>query len=384
MRSSVVSLLLVSSFSLGVVACSGAGGGSDPTGDDGAIVDEDTGSVDPDGGTLDDVGIADASFDAPPGTDARPSADTSPPPGTDAAPPPATAAVSLVILPDDGKTTIVDAIKAATKSIHVEVYLLTETGVINALIAAKKAGRDVSVLLEKSPYPDTTANVSAHDTLVAAGVKVTWTSTLYPLTHSKLMILDGTKAWVMTLNLTMSGVMSNREYALVDSDPGDVAEAEAIFAADVAATAKPKLTGNLVVSPVNARTSLTTLIDGAKRTLDVEMEEVYDATVVMHLESAAARGVTVRLIAPGSPDTSTATVLTTLKGKGVQVRTLGSPDVHAKIIVADGARMYVGSINLTKESLDYNREVGAITDLASAVSRGATRIAGDFAKATPY
>ncbi len=364
-----------------LTACGSTGGGGDPSGDDGAVIEPD------DAGSELDSAVDGGGFDAVHG-DTAPSPDAAPVPadtsGVDTAPPKTTAAVSLIIIPDDGKTVITDAIKAATKSVHVEVYLLTDNMVIDALIASKKAGREVSVLLEKSPYAMTTANQPAHDTLQAAGVKVSWTSSLYPLTHSKLMIVDGARAFILTLNFTSSGIAFNREYGLVDTDPGDVAEAEAIFAADVAAVVKPTLSGNLVVSPINSRNALTSLIDGAKSTLDLEMEEVYDATIVTHLQTAAGRGVVVRVIAPGTPDASTATALGTLKAKGVQVRTLASPDVHAKIIVADGARLYVGSINLTKQSLDYNREVGAITDNASAVTRAVGRIATDFTKATPY
>jgi cardiolipin synthase len=358
-------------------------GASAPVGG-GETTDEDAAAL-PEEGLVEDTSspVDTSATDAPRVDSVAPSPDTALP-ATDATPPPATASISVVVLPDDGRYVVTNAIKAATKSIHVEVYLLTDTDVIDALIAAKKAGRDVGVLLEKAPYPTTTANQAAYDTLAAGGVAVSWTTGLYPLTHSKTMIVDGAKAYVMTLNLTASGLRYNREYIAVDGDPVDVAEAEAVYTADKAGTPKPKLSGGLVISPVNARGSLTGLIDAATKSIDLEFEEVTDTTIASRLGAAVARGVTVRLVVPGSPDSSTAAALPSLKSAGVQIKMLGAPDVHAKAIVVDGARVYVGSINLTRASIDNNREIGVISGNATAVSRVATTIANDFAKGTSF
>ena len=372
---------LALSFIAVASACSSAAGSSGPGDDDGGATPDDTQTADTasptdDGGATDTAGDTKTTSDSspPPPVDGGPGVDSTVPAGP----------LSLVVLPDDGKYVVLNAIKAATKSIHVEVYLMTDTDVSDALIGAKKAGRDVSVLLEKSPYPDPTANKPAFDALTAGGVKVAYTTGLYPLTHSKFMVLDAATVYVMTLNLTASGVRYNREYAAIDTDATDVAEAEQIFAADLAGTAKPKLTGGLVVSPVNARTTLTTLIDSATKTLDLEFEELSDTNAIGRLEAAVARGVVVRVIVPAGPDSSTAAALPGLKSKGVLVKTLTTPELHAKAIVADGARLYVGSINLTKASIDYNREVGIETSNAAAVARAATTLASDFAKGTAF
>jgi phosphatidylserine/phosphatidylglycerophosphate/cardiolipin synthase-like enzyme len=44
----------------------------------------------------------------------------------------------------------------------------------------------------------------------------------------------------------------------------------------------------------------------------------------------------------------------------VQVRLVKTPYIHAKLIVADGARAFVGSQNLSTASLDSNRELGIL------------------------
>jgi phosphatidylserine/phosphatidylglycerophosphate/cardiolipin synthase-like enzyme len=108
---------------------------------------------------------------------------------------------------------------------------------------------------------------------------------------------------------------------------------------------------------------LTALADGARWRLDVQMEELSDAGLVASLRAAVGRGVTVTVVAPAR-DRSAATngALGRLASAGVAVRVLESPTVHAKAMVADQRRFYVGSMNLTASSLDSNREVGLILD----------------------
>ena len=360
-----------------LAACGGSTGGGTTPGADTAIDAEGDSFVD-DGSVVPDTTAGDTT--TLPDSTSKPDTHV-----LDAPPPPPSSPITLDVFPDDGKTVITKAIKAATKSVHVEVYLLTDSYVVDALVAAKGAGREVSVLLEKSPYPDLTANQSAYDTLKAGGVNVAWTTGLYQLTHAKLMIIDAATAYIMTLNLTASGVLSNREYAAIDTDPADVAEAEQIFAADFASYSNPKLTGILVVSPLAARAPLTALIDSATKSIDLEMEELSDATIVGHLVAELGKGIAVRVIVPSSGRSAgTDAQLAALKAKGAQIKTLSTPAVHAKIIVVDAARLYVGSVNLTKASLEYNREVGVISDSAAAVARAEATIGGDFGKGAAY
>ena len=335
--------------------------------------------LDQDSGIVDDDSTPPDDSTSPPGDSTTPSDSTTPP--TDGATGPTTA-VRLVVLPDDHGSTITNAMKGVKTSLHLEQYLLSDDTAINALVAAKAAGKDVKVLLEHAPYPDTTANDDAYTKLKAGGVDVAWTDGKFALTHSKFFVVDGAEAWILTLNFTASGLSGNREYGAVDTDPADVAQAEAIFAADFAGagTTPP---GSLVVSPTTSRVSLRALLDGATKSIDMEMEELSDAEMVMRLGNAASKGLEVHVVVPGEGRSSDMdTALTTMEGRGVQVRQLADPDVHAKAIVVDGAKLFVGSVNMTTASLDYNREVGVVTVNTDALTRAAATIAKDFAAGT--
>jgi phosphatidylserine/phosphatidylglycerophosphate/cardiolipin synthase-like enzyme len=114
------------------------------------------------------------------------------------------------------------------------------------------------------------------------------------------------------------------------------------------------------------------------------MEELSDAGVVAALANATAAGVALTVVAPAADQSSaTKSALARLVAAGVRVRTVGAPAVHAKAIVADHRRLYVGSVNLTAASMDHNREVGIIVDDSTAAARVSATIAADAAAGAP-
>ena len=56
--------------------------------------------------------------------------------------------------------------------------------------------------------------------------------------------------------------------------------------------------------------------------------------------------------------------------------------VHAKAIIADGRRAFVGSENLSTASLDHNRELGVIVADSSAIQVLESTFDGDWAQAS--
>jgi phosphatidylserine/phosphatidylglycerophosphate/cardiolipin synthase-like enzyme len=59
-----------------------------------------------------------------------------------------------------------------------------------------------------------------------------------------------------------------------------------------------------------------------------------------------------------------------------------TPYVHAKVIVVDGARAYVGSANFTANALDANREVGLVVRDPATLATIARTIDSDFRAGT--
>src|SRR3954467_1094209 len=104
----------------------------------------------------------------------------------------------------------------------------------------------------------------------------------------------------MTLNFTSAGLSANREYAAIDADADDVAQAEKVFAADFAGTAYAPSGGKLLLSPIDARARLLELMESATTSLDMEMEELSDDGVETTLASVLLRGTVVRIVVPAT------------------------------------------------------------------------------------
>ena len=291
--------------------------------------------------------------------------------------------ISIIVEPSDNGNGLVNAIKGATTSVHMTMYLLSSSKVTNALIAAKNAGRDVKVILNQTFPTGGDSNTTAYSQLQSAGVQVHWAPSTFTLTHEKCAIIDGQTAWIMTMNATDSGMSGNREYIAIDTDADDVAEAEAIFEADFASTAITP-SGKLLVAPVNARDRLVALIGSATSTIDIEAEALSDTAIVGRLAYAAGNRVTVKVVlSDDTPSTAETSARTQLKAAGVQMVVLSNPYIHAKSMVVDGSLAYVGSINYTTSSMSYNRELGVIFSTPAEVQKVLTTTRADFGQGTP-
>jgi cardiolipin synthase A/B len=194
------------------------------------------------------------------------------------------------------------------------------------------------------------------------------------------MIVDDAVAVIMNQNLTQSAFTSNREFGVVTNRPDAVQAAAAIFAADWSRGAEPD-PGPLVVSPTNARGQLLALVNDARVSLDLYAEVLRDPQLLDALAGAAERDVRVRIIV--SPSADFAAEVDELAASGVAIRLSRSLYIHAKLIVADGERAFVGSQNLSATSLDQNRELGIIVDDPVNLSRLTRTFAIDFRAATP-
>jgi len=95
----------------------------------------------------------------------------------------------------------------------------------------------------------------------------------------------------------------------------------------------------------------------------IEAEEMNDPAIEQALVNATQRGINAQVILPAPHDSSTdsnSQGIDIIKQGGVQVRADSRLYMHAKIIVVDGQRAFVGSENISTQSLDQNRELGII------------------------
>ena len=286
----------------------------------------------------------------------------------------------IFIQPGDGRRPILDEIEAATTSIDLEIYIVSDDEILAALEAAQARGVAVRVLLEEHPYGGGGGQQGIFNRLVARGIDARWSNPVFRFSHIKMMVIDQELVIIMNQNLTTSSFTGNRELGVITTSPDAVQAASAIFEADWTQQAEPP-PGPLIVSPTNARESLRSLIDSAQTSVDVYAEVLRDPDLLHALEAAAQRGVTVRVII--SPSASFDVERASLADAGVQVRLLRSLYVHAKMILVDDQRAFVGSQNISTTSLDQNRELGIIVSDPVSLARLSRVFDIDFTAATP-
>ena len=200
---------------------------------------------------------------------------------------------ALIIEPTAGFSPVYGLINGARRSIDVTMYEFADTTAEHDLAAAAKRGVQVHVILderEKSLNSNTFSYLSSHR------VKVVWSSSRFTYTHQKTVVIDGSKAVIMTANLTSKYYPTSRDFLVVDTNHADVAAITTVFDADFAhRTVSPGDGADLVWSPTDSQSHLLALINGATSSLRIYSEEMGDTTVENALVRAAKRGVDVQV-----------------------------------------------------------------------------------------
>jgi len=288
-------------------------------------------------------------------------------------------AIGVYVLPDDGREPILTEIAAAETSVTLQVYLLGDAAIIDALADAVDRGVDVRVLLEEHPFGGAGTEDAVFDELEQNGVAVRWGDPEFRFSHVKTFVLDGHVAIIMNQNLTRSSFEQNREFFAITTRTDEVRQAASIFEADWNRTGA-EVDGPLLVSPTNSRDELLDLITGATATLDIYAEVVRDEEIIAALTEAEGRGVAVRLIV--SPEAAAndrgRSEREALADAGVDVLEAAGLYIHAKIVLADDGRVYIGSQNFTATSLDQNREIGILISDPHGLARVADIFDADF------
>ena len=282
----------------------------------------------------------------------------------------------LIILPDDTADAIIDPINAACHSLNIRMFLFTDPTLLNAVIAAKRRGVHVRVMLNPARRDGTSDNDVTRKALQAAGVAVKDSSTEFAVTHQKSMVIDNRVGFIESLNWETRDLTETRDYAVETTKRSEVAEMVRCFDADWAERPFTPETGSqLIWCPNNGRQRIADFIDGAKHTLWLQNERYQDMVIIERLVRAVNRGVRVHIMARELHKLKRKKLFEGVSGLrivhdvGAKVRTLKHLKLHGKIMVADDSRAIVGSINLSPGSFDDRRELAIETSSDHVVRR---------------
>ncbi|MGA2927686.1 MAG: phospholipase D-like domain-containing protein [Solirubrobacteraceae bacterium] len=293
--------------------------------------------------------------------------------------------LGLVSEPAQGVAPFERAITHARRSVDLVIYELTDRTVEADLVADEHRGIAVRVLLDGG-YHGSGAEVNqpAYTYLKANGVPVRWTPSYFALTHQKTLIIDRGLAYIMTLNLTPQYYATSRDFAVLDAQPADVRAIEQVFAADWTATRVTAAPGSDLLWSPGALAAQVGLIASARGSVEIYNEEMDQPQIEQALQADARRGVNVRVVMTAASDWNAAFNALTAGGVHVHTYPADAPVyIHAKMILIDGRRAFVGSQNFSTGSLRDNRELGIILTTPAIIKTMQRTFDTDYAAAQP-
>ncbi len=323
---------------------------------------------------------------------------------------------------------ILELINGAKRSLAIEIYEMDDPAVLAAIRGA--LGRGVKVQIVKEPAPvgkschvfdsggtdDASCNDQRQlvlDVQAAGGSYVPFDKSAFCtngkgcLEHGKIVISDNQLAMLSTGNFNATNLCDlaaapatcNRDYSYIIQDRNLVSRLGQIVALDakgdyydlstILAGAETLIT----VSPLSLD-PLVTFIRSARESIDVENQYLNEPTINQALIEAARRGVRVTLTVSsacsfGKPSASeirkTTSIYSAFDAAGISSRMFtknnlvnGMPGyLHAKSIVVDGTRAWLGSVNGSTQAATANREFGVFFNTSSDVQRMASIMAAD-------
>jgi len=271
---------------------------------------------------------------------------------------------SLIVLPDDSAKPILDAINGAKKSLRIKMFVFSDPQLLKAVLAARARGVKVQVMLNPARRSGEEDNENTRKILTAGGVDVLDSNPAYDVTHEKSMVVDDNTAFVKSLNWQTKNLTETRDYAVVTAHPHEVSEVVACFEADWnRKDFQPNENSHLIWCKGNGRDRIAAFIDGAKHSLFLQNERYQDPIIIEHLVRAQMRGVKVHIMSRPPHTLKKEKLIEGVGGLrvmddvGIKVRKMRHLKLHGKMLLADGLRAVVGSINLAPGSFDSRREL---------------------------
>ena len=245
-------------------------------------------------------------------------------------------------------TPVVAGIRAAKKSIDMPIFRLDHIEIDKAIKSAVKRGIVVRTLIAHTNSSGGKSLRKLELRLLATGATVSRTADDLVRYHNKFMIVDGRTLYVLGFNYTHLDIDRSRSFGVTTTNRRLVNEATRLFEADFNRQPYEPGLKTFLVSPENSRTELAALLRGTKKQLLIYDVRISDNAMIKILKERAKAGVEIRMMGRLEKLDLEASV-EKFPGK-----------LHARVIIQDGRKAFLGSQSLRRLELDGRREVGVI------------------------
>ena len=266
--------------------------------------------------------------------------------------------MNLLVEPDDGFAPLLKQIKTARRSIDTTIFRFDLGEIQKAFEAAVTRGVQVRAFIAHTNSDGEKRLRKLELALLDSGVILARSDNDLIRYHGKMLIIDREVLHVMAFNYTRLDIDKSRSFAISTRNKPLVQEALKLFESDM--TRQPYTPGHedLIVSPESSRARLAAFVRGAQSELLVYDPKLTDPAMMRLLEERARKGVDVRILGHIGK-----------RATGLKTAKLSELRLHARVIIRDGSRAFVGSQSMRKAELDQRREIGVVTRDARSVKR---------------
>lgn len=247
----------------------------------------------------------------------------------------------LVLAPTARRDAVLHVIRSAQRRLVLSVFRCDDFQVLDELVAAIRRDVQVHVLITRRARGWKRRLKELGALLKSAGAQVHRYSGPVKKYHAKYMVADDGPALVGSLNFTRKCFESTCDFMLISHRADVVSSLKALFDNDCRAPRKAlvEISDSLIVGPDRSRERLTRLIGEARQSVRIVDHRVTDPEIIHLLKEKNNEGVSVEVLGRGD---------------------IGELESHGKMFVVDNAVAVIGSIALSRPSLDFRREVAVI------------------------
>jgi len=246
------------------------------------------------------------------------------------------------------RSTILDVIQAAKRSIALSLFRCNDPEVFAALARATARGVKIEALITARAKGGKQKLRKLWRRLEECGATVHTYSDAVVKYHAKYLVADDGPAVVASCNFTRKCFERTCDIVVVTYDPDVVSSLRGLLEADAERRPLPSATSSrLVVGPERARRQLTAIVEQAQSSIRLIDAKLSDPDLVTLLNARRSAGVTVEVFG---------------------AKQFGDLKSHAKILLVDGRVAVVGGLAFAAISLDFRREVAIVVEEREAVA----------------